>query len=385
MPTRRCCCGDCLTFTDIFDREDNDNIGPDYEECSGNFEIVSNELVGTGSLVILKSKGVPYGYLFCGFEVIQGVTYEFGAYRGTLLNPCAGSSSVILKVDCLAPDSGYAAKVRLELLGGVDKGYVEYQAVTWTSEDTLFLMLCIGKDGVIAGRPSGAWTETAKEDPTYIDPLTDCTSTLPTGLYFDIETYGSSDGVIREINYSEHFDAYKNPNCRRCIFGNCFGYGDVPIGWKMTLSGITDGECAECPSEITADVYIEDSDNPCSSEFQSEVVVVPTECTGPIIPPGIPSNAYFSLSWDLDCADPDELVITWNIAFNGVPVTVPFTITKTYPKAAGVSLTKAKDLKFSSQPADTPVDCTDSACCMGGTLTVEPILLEGCCYDPLEP
>lgn len=45
MPTKRCCCpGDCLITSDDFDRANSTDIGSDWEEMSGDWDIFSNKL-----------------------------------------------------------------------------------------------------------------------------------------------------------------------------------------------------------------------------------------------------------------------------------------------------------------------------------------------------
>lgn len=59
--TRRCCCGACLEFEDHFYREDSTNLGADWDEVDGDWEIKSNHLYqsGTPGSFVQTTKHVP--------------------------------------------------------------------------------------------------------------------------------------------------------------------------------------------------------------------------------------------------------------------------------------------------------------------------------------
>jgi hypothetical protein len=56
---RRCCCGACFEFIDYFYRDDSTNLGDDWAEIDGNWEIKSNHLYQSGtpnSFVVCQQK-----------------------------------------------------------------------------------------------------------------------------------------------------------------------------------------------------------------------------------------------------------------------------------------------------------------------------------------
>lgn len=48
-----CCCVDCVIFRDTFERADDTDVGADWDELSGDWAIVSNELEGVGAGILL--------------------------------------------------------------------------------------------------------------------------------------------------------------------------------------------------------------------------------------------------------------------------------------------------------------------------------------------
>ncbi len=60
MGRRRCCClGDCTVFSDDFDGDDSDDLTPEWDERSGDWERLNNELVengNAGALIICQTE-----------------------------------------------------------------------------------------------------------------------------------------------------------------------------------------------------------------------------------------------------------------------------------------------------------------------------------------
>lgn len=388
MPPRLCCGCGCYEFRDTFDREDGP-LGSDYEVCSGTWEIADSNAVGTGKFVIKHSRGTPYGWLFTCFKLVPGVTYTIGAFRGTTEDPCSGTSSVHVEI---VVTSGSEISIEIPESG---KGKV---LCTYEGEDDpsemQCILFCLGKDGLQVGYSSPTGWVCENEDEEQINPLIYCNLTPPTNKYFEIEASGGT-GEIYEVWYQEHRDA-GNPLCPRCLFGSCFGYGDSVIGWNILVEGITaapdceeaepsPGSCCDCPTSVQSDVFLDDAYRPCEGHIFSETVVFPqAECPGPISPgPGEPSTAYIFMSWELDCTAEDFAYLTITIGSVGTSSPNTQTITRAYAKTPVVS---AAAMFFTDQGPDVPEPCDiGGPCCLEGiTVTIEPILLEGCCYDPLE-
>lgn len=83
MPTKRCCCRplpSCIIASDDFNRVDSTSLGANWVEKTGNWEIVSNELVAISDGIVLTSArqtkpvGTKYNYNIEVDMIVGGVT-----------------------------------------------------------------------------------------------------------------------------------------------------------------------------------------------------------------------------------------------------------------------------------------------------------------------
>mgnify|MGYP003451128372 CR=1 FL=1 len=350
----KCCCEECYTFLDNFDRSDSTDLGSDWTECSGSWEIDTNRLTETtlsGVVVLNHMVGNPVGLLSAIVDVDNcvGAVYRVYCFFGSLGTPCGSAGTYYVEITITDVGEGI-----IEIVGGTGdfSGPVTFE----TGEGYLDFTVCVSTDTI------EVITDARKTNNT-IARILECDAT-PDNYWFALGSGGSVQGYWLEVDYSDHYD--HNPNCPTCTRSACFQlYNEVIAGFTISLYNRADGDDCTCGASGSYDIFVGAGQDRCEGELSgSENIDEPDS--------GCPAD----WTWTMEC-DPDT----------GIHLTL--TIQPTRLGAGDFSFWTA-DFAIGTDPADVVMvaklatdgsdhrDCDDDL----ATATMTPILAESCCGDP---
>lgn len=368
MPPKACCCK-CYTYLDEFIRDgaNVELLEPDWQVCDDwlDWELSPNGVltntVADPSIIVLKHMvGNPVGIFEADVEPATGDIHRIYAFKGSQVDPCGSGYDYLIEVEWTDPT---------HCTGRIIRGGTTITEETGILSDGFF-KVCVNKDSLyalvgdgVAGESSGLLSVCGE----FIEPV---------NYWFAIGA-GSEGTKWLRAKYSDHKD--HKPSCPNC--GSlCFLNGKAIVGFEMTLSGVENNVCLNCPTaDTTVNVMVNPDLDECSRLYESEDVSVEFDCEGPVTPGG-PTNASLNFHWDIDCyTNPEVVTVNWQVTLTQTPFGDPFQISKDYDTPANV-----ESITFSLQPSDTPIPCDpEHQCCWAdATLTVTPIIRDDCCYDP---
>lgn len=122
MGDRRCCC-DCEEYEDNFNRADNDDLGDDWTEVSGDWSIASSELSEAGaSAIAIYDKAMPTQWMKARITIVDeqcGDVYKLYVSWKDANNHVYGMYELLCTTSYPAP--GYNYRISLHSVsGGVD-------------------------------------------------------------------------------------------------------------------------------------------------------------------------------------------------------------------------------------------------------------------------
>jgi hypothetical protein len=212
MGARRRCCCDCYEFRDDFDGGDSTDLGANWGECSGDWEIASDHLVanGAGIVSLKKMVGKQVGKLtvYCE-ELTVGTIVSLRAFYGTEASPCTAKLSWKLKFTVLT-----SSTAKLELLDTAGN-VKQVQNISFSASE-VGLILCVGPERI-----------DGSSNVTYHLLSCVCTDGMPNGCahegyWFAIENESSETVKIEYVEYIDHYSHnVKCPDCLCGCEGNC--------------------------------------------------------------------------------------------------------------------------------------------------------------------
>lgn len=353
MPPRRCCCdNNCYIFRDDFDRADSTDLGSDWEECSGDWEIVSEDLTteDTGAVVVLKHMvGNPVGILRGEVKFLgcTGAIYRIYVFYGSESTPCGSGGEYIVEIEVTADDEGI-----VRILGGDSDQESE---VFIDQEEDLEFNICVSLDSIEI--------TTDARDTTFIDGngfLVTC-GVEPGNYWFALGSESSTQGYWRWVEYQDHYD--HNTDCPKCRPSTCFQLDNRAIrGFNFRIDDIQDGDDCTCAEFVEFAVMVPDGINPCGGDVDSEVETV-----------AYPGGGFLCATtdgiWVMHC---DETGITITVEWSS-PTGTTVVWDLSFPFG-----TPIEDVAVTSQPV---TDAGDGKSCdySLATLTMAPIIGDGCC------
>jgi hypothetical protein len=145
-----CChCGDCAILADSFTRSDSTNIGPDWVESTGNWEILSNELKANNAGIVYtvttwnKTRRVA--------SVIARDALPGKTYRLLFSVSNDGSSYAYVELECL---TGNVAFIRFGTSAG---GVIEEFEFVYNEGLDYTLIACVNDEGTYVGLAEVSW------------------------------------------------------------------------------------------------------------------------------------------------------------------------------------------------------------------------------------
>lgn len=367
MPTKRCCCGPCYTYSEDFIRDPSnaEELEPDWETCSGTLDwsewtLTPGALTNTVANAVLVLKhmvGNPYGILTGEIEAIAGVIYRIHVFYGEVDDAC-GDSDTIVEIEFIEEDEGVIRILQNEVM-------VEEAEFSPPTGDVLFT-ICVGDRMIEAATDSS-------------DTIRYCVEA--TNYWFAIE--GETTGTVwNQIDYSDQWEHDKR--CPRCSKHCCFqGHNGVIAGFDIILHGVADGtDCDECFEELPSfrvelsadddkcDCLLTFIVNPDSENPDDHYVDGPHPCTTL----GLGGRSLPSVTMDCRFGD-----IIWTLDF--VPewtTETPVQFTKTF--VAGTAPTAILDTHLDV------FDSGDGESCNYDDAWIEfvPVVVRGCCSEPNE-
>jgi hypothetical protein len=221
---RRCCCI-CWTIADDFDRDDSTDIGAEWDECDGDWEISGNCLQANekGIALWLRYPNNPPLPPRTGIMTVKIVDPTDGAhYRiyAFAKDGCPEDGTNLLYADLTVAASGGT------LVGTVDVGgpdIVSTGAVSTTITTKMTLTFCVGESEIMAYFDSSTYPSRACHDG----------SVCQEGLYFGLAN--ESDTEIAVFNDAWQIDHYDHdtrcPSCGCDCEGKC-----MPLQLCLTLT-----------------------------------------------------------------------------------------------------------------------------------------------------
>jgi hypothetical protein len=346
------CCGPCYLFRDDFDRADTTNLGSDWEECVGDWEIVDEELTtasGAGSVVVLKHMvGNPVGFLRGEVKFLDcaGAIYRMYVFYGSSGTACSGGSDYIVEIEVVDDDNGL-----IRILGGTSAQNAEVVV----GGDTLEFQICVSDDELEV---------TTNGSVTYIDGWLVLCELAFTHYWFALGSNSSTQGYWLWAEYEDHYD--HNVLCPKCRLPPCWPLEDKSLlGFHFLIEGISDGTQCSCPSTLEATIMIPEDTNPCASYLVSEVKEL-----------AHPGGGFLCATtdgiWTLHC---DESGITISFALQpSVGTEVDWFMS--WPPGTSID-----DITVEDFPITDPGD-GKSCDYRSATLTLTPIIGNGCCGAP---
>jgi hypothetical protein len=347
------CCEPCYLFRDDFDRADTTNLGSDWEECVGDWEIDTGELTttsGAGSVVVLKHMvGNPVGFLRgeAKFLGCTGAIYRIYVFYGSQATPCSGGSDYIIEIEVTDDNHGI-----VRILGGDS----DQESNVWIDqEDELEFQVCISNETIEI--TTDARTTTFVHGNGF---LITC-GVDPTHYWFALGSNSSTQGYWLWIEYQDHYD--HDRTCPACRKSTCFGLDNRAIrGFDFRIDGIGDGDRCTCPSYVEFTIMVPDGINPCGGDVDSDNETI-------AYPGGGFNCGTMDAIWIMHC---DEFGITVGLTLQPlVGTTIEWFMT--FPFG-----TLIEDVAVAGEPVN---DAGDGKACDYGsaTLTMTPIIGDSCC------
>jgi len=219
MGDRRCCCLGCPTYSDDFNRANSTDLGDNWEECSGNWEIKDNELVANSAgYAIWKpyNPALRHGTMTVKIiDPVDGLHIRIYAFW----EDCDDDS---IAADLVVTSVGSNLIGTVSLVSGRDGTPME----TSGSVDSVItsrqeFSICVDDEAVSARLTSSIY------------PVRATSGTA--GKHFVLSNEGSTVATFDDAYQIEgHVDHPTEPECPAC-FCNCDGHG-VPLTMTLTLS-----------------------------------------------------------------------------------------------------------------------------------------------------
>ena len=362
MPTKRCCCGPCYTYTDGFQRAGNDEtlLEPDWEVCGDwtDWEINPTSPAFTGivtrqsdSKMVLKHMvGHPYGILTATIEAdTVGQIYRIYALHGSFGTPCGSPSTTYCEIEVVDTN-----EITQRIIVG---GATEFEETYTVNDATLIWTVCISEN-LIESAVSGGLTQRYCGEPA--------------GYWFAIGAGSATVTKWSEVHYSDHY--LNNSTCPRCSRSCCFPTVNRTIGaFDVTISGIESENCT-CLSEVSARLTIATGLNlsdqcSCAPRFEASITG-PHDCGA--------ANSVLRVAFDCD-----ETTGTKGLSLQIIPDdggSNEWQWTKGFGSGALPEDIRIDDDYTSSSSGDE-----QSCRYASATITVTPVVVSGCCDEaPLE-
>jgi hypothetical protein len=352
LKTNKCCC-DCYTFLDTFTRSNSTDVGPDWQECTGDWQIFNNALLGydRGIITLLQMVGNPYGILRTNVRAVEEAVFQIFIYRGLQESPCEDNDLYFAQYDVGTGGSGFIS---------VFRGEEELERVeVFSPADQVSFGVCIDVDGIAVEFEGKRLYQVCLD----VEEDNDLT-----GYWFALGNGGveGSDNIPTEwqsVFYSDHFD--HNRRCPKCQPSCCFpNVNRTVAGFYITIDGIISNDCT-CPPGYQTFLPINDLNAVCNCETVGGAVQIEYPNTG-----GFPCSVM-DLQWSFSCSE-----VTGQKTFGltiqpgvGTDVTWGFVF---------LDGTLPEDVKFDNLPVS---DAGDGLVCdfSAATLTIVPFVTEGCC------
>lgn len=259
-----CCSDDCITGCDNFDRADSTDLGSEWCEQSGDWEIQSGNLVGKspGIAVYTRKVDPDVGYFMATItDVRVGCIYQLHAFQGTFEDPCEYLSSWTLELEVTGGSAGrYTGTLRLKSPSGdvaceqaasigESTGlslHVGPERIKGAAESSYSILACRGSlDGVFFAVGNGSSSQPATFSSVYYSqhysentdcPQSDCGCDghcLPDTLTATAVSYQyctNMDGMSWELE--------RGPNCASCVWTMNIAYWNADrCCMKLSLAG----------------------------------------------------------------------------------------------------------------------------------------------------
>jgi len=280
MGDRRCCCPHCIVFQSAFDREDSTDLGSNWEEDSGKWEIVDEELWCEEEGVVMCQLPTPTNAQYAKIDIIDPVDGQI--VRLLMASNIEGTSFHAAEVEFWDNGAlGLYCTLRLKRGGSIllasadlhvpllspfyieswiDEGYPDQDTNGW---------FCMTAGGVGAACPSLKTTPDGALDGPY------------NGLF------ATDDTLLDDYILEDHY--VNNPDCRDCAC-QCEQDGVItrlPNPLTLTVTGTL--ACGDAAGEVKL-VF---EDNECYGKYVSD----PDTATGCLTS----LDWEFELSCDWDC------------------------------------------------------------------------------------
>lgn len=226
MGRRRCCCPPCWSFTDDFNRSNNTDLGGDWEELTGDSEILNNELFTPVAAKVLCTQPHPKTTPTC-FIYLKLTSLAAGSRHEIRVNANEdGTGGELVYVQCTATTI---------VIGVGDPSDDEVTA--WQDSpipSSIDITICRPRDAIFADQtygPKEAWA---------------CMTEADGGRYVTLRNGGTTDITWDDFEYWEH--KFTHPDCPGCPC-TCDGWC-VPKELTLTLTDVS-GCCDPCYSGLS--------------------------------------------------------------------------------------------------------------------------------------
>ena len=201
MTRRRCCCG-CVILADSFDRPNSSDLGAEWNEISGDWQISGNRLIETGNsgATILSVQDAPDEPI--NFRVVVEDTFPDNGGRKYRIIVCAEDEDNYLFGQLETTTSNYTIWIGRRA-AGVDSDPMD----TWTSTEPFAYeqTVCLSYSGnTLAFVPA---EQTG-------DGVWGCDSNPP-GLKFGLANFGDEQVAYDDVDVQLH--EASDPNCPACL------------------------------------------------------------------------------------------------------------------------------------------------------------------------
>jgi hypothetical protein len=351
LKTNKCCC-DCYTFLDDFTRPNSTDVGPNWQECTGDWRIFNNSLVGyeKGIITLLQMVGNPYGILKADVSADEEAVYQIFVYRGTEQIPCDDVNLYFVEYEVGTGGSGFISLYRGDEL-------VEQEEVFSPAGQVSF-GVCVDVDGIAV----------EFEGKRLFQVCIDVEDESIVGYWFALGNGGPEEEenvptVWESIFYSDHFD--HNRRCPKCMPSCCFpNVNRTVAGFYITIDNISSNDCT-CPPGYQTFLPINDLNAVCNCETVGGAITIEYPNTG------AGACATMDLQWSFSCSEVTGLK-TFGLTIQpqvGTEVSWGFV----FPDG-----TLPEDVQFDDLLVN---DAGDGLVCdfSAATLTLRPFVTEGCC------